>query len=335
MNNDSTPTPLSIPTASLLTISTPIPASIPRPIYGVPQYNYHGLPFSLLPPDIQSFLSSHGLDNVAAYDPVAVTCVRLWLTDQLMDTVNGVCQAIVHVNMRYNLLRTVYPVSHLFLTALVDVFRGELLPKLEQHMTDHLAHADALVWVDVAAREGGPEALTVGEALHYRSLQIQPAIDLVATYIVELYEWSAAMWMQGWRSDGFTTYLQAQPPVSEEEVTEQETAQPALGTLSPSIASPQPSVSEEEAAPPATFRLDTPPPSITSSPAHSPPVRPSTPSSEPRTPDSSPRSARRVAVSPPASPVRAARGVAQSASWIKKSAYPQLGMGCALPHRAR
>ncbi|KAJ7162479.1 hypothetical protein C8R46DRAFT_1222590 [Mycena filopes] len=41
-----------------------------------------------------------------------------------------------------------------------------------------------------------------GQALHYRFLQTQPALEMVATHLVELYEWSAQRWMMGWR----TTY---------------------------------------------------------------------------------------------------------------------------------
>ncbi|KAF8169678.1 hypothetical protein K438DRAFT_1983066 [Mycena galopus ATCC 62051] len=328
MDNLSIPPPLSFPSPPLMTISAPIPTTIPRPVYGVPQYMYHGLSFDLLPPHIQCFLSSHGLDNTADFDTASVSGVRLALTDSLMDAVDGICQAIVHVNVRYNLLHTIYPADHLFLCTLVHVLRRELLPMLERYMAEHLAYADALVWADVAARENGPDALSADEALHYRSLQTQPAVDLVATRLVDLYEWAAAMWMMGWRSDGCTTYLQGQgqppcPPLVSE-------------------------VTKEETAP---CRIETPPPTFTFGTVHSPPVRPSTPSrdptSQPITPDSSPRSARRIAASPPASPgpVRTPRGLSASriqrpkstANAPVKAKYPPLGMGrtLSLPQRSR
>ncbi|KAJ7354246.1 hypothetical protein DFH08DRAFT_854477 [Mycena albidolilacea] len=319
MDNISLPPPsLFLPPTSLITIVAPIPATIPRPIYGVPPYTYHGLPFDHLPPDIQSFLSSHGLDNAAHYDAAAVASVRLWLTDKLMETVGPVCEAIVLANVRYNLLSTMYPAGHPFLCALVCMLRSELLPTLEAHMGEHLVLADALVWADVIAREDS-EAHSLDEALQYRWLQTQPAIDLVATRLVDLYEWSARMWMLGWRSDGSTTYLQVLPvpspspsPVNFGEVTEAETA---------------------------LLRVDTPPPS---SPPTSPPppvlspppvlVRPSTPAapeSGSPTPESSPktpRSARRVAVSPPTSPPRSASrmspGITQAASRLQRTQSP-------------
>ncbi|KAJ7914337.1 hypothetical protein B0H13DRAFT_2002835, partial [Mycena leptocephala] len=302
---------------SLITIVAPIPPTIPRPIYWGPQYVYHGLPFDLLPPNIQSFLTSHGLDNVAHYDPVAVDTVRSWLTEKLLDTVSGVSHAIVLANVRYNLLRTMYPASDPSLCLLVRTLRREFLPLLEQHMAEHLTFADALVWADVAAREGGPNALTVEEALHYRWLQTQPAIDLVATRLVELYEWSAAMWMLGWRSDGITTYqLQSQtapeagsPPYASPVLVDAETAAESVMVPSP--------------APPASPRPDTPrctiPPTL--SPVHMPPVRPSTPPRNPQSASnaSSPQTPRstRSPCSPPATPGRSARtspaaGITQS-----------------------
>ncbi|KAJ6484037.1 hypothetical protein C8R45DRAFT_1099202 [Mycena sanguinolenta] len=311
MDNDSissTYVPPPCSTEALITISTPIPASIPRPFYGVPQYNYHGLPFALLPPDIQSFLSSYGLDDPAVYDAAAVESVRLWLTDNFMQTADRVCQAIAHNNVRYNLLLTMYPPENPSLSALVVHFRRELLPELEKELARYLAKADALVWADVAARVGGPEAASVDDALRYRALQIQPVVDLVTDRMVDLYAWSAEMWMRGWRSDGSTTY-QVQPSVAAKE---------------------EPAEKEEEAAPLVLCRVDTPPPTIASPTAHSSPTQPSTPPHEPFTPEagSSPRSPRRVA-SPPSSPSRA-RGVARS-----QTKHPKLGVKCSLPQRAR
>ncbi|KAJ7234107.1 hypothetical protein C8J57DRAFT_1249484 [Mycena rebaudengoi] len=141
-----------------ITIVAPIPTTIPRPIYGVSKYDYHRLQFDLLPPKIQSFLSSHGLTDRALYEPAAVASVRLWLTDKLLDTVSRICEAIVLVNIRYSLLRTMYLAEYVFLTLLTHLLHRELLPELERHMGEHLVYADALVWADVAACEGSPEA---------------------------------------------------------------------------------------------------------------------------------------------------------------------------------
>ncbi|KAF7351990.1 hypothetical protein MVEN_01161200 [Mycena venus] len=276
MDNVSIPPPSCFPIGySFITVVAPIPTTIPRPIYGVPQYDYHGLPFGLLPPKIQSFLTSHGLEDRAHYDPAAVASVRLWLSDKLLDTVSRICEAIVLVNIRYNLFRTMYPPEHAFLTALTRLLHRELLPELERHMGEHVAYADALVWADVSAREGSPEALSVEEALQYRWLQTQPTVDLVATRIVELYEWAAAMWMMGWRSDGYTTYLQLLPPPSSSPpVSGEQTHEPSEPPLVP---------------PPA----DTPSPSLSSSSTFtplsesSPPMRPSTPPRQSSTPSSS------------------------------------------------
>jgi hypothetical protein len=281
----------------------------------VPPYTYHGLPFDHLSPDIQSFLSSHGLDNAAHYDAAAVASVRLWLTDKLIETMGPVCEAIVLANVRYNLLSTMYPAGHPFLCALVCMLRSELLPTLEAHMGEHLVLADALVWADVIAREDS-EAHSLDEALQYRWLQTQPAIDLVATRLVDLYEWSARMWMLGWRSDGYTTYLQVlpvpSPPPSPVGFTEAETAPLRVDTPAP----PSPPTS--------------PPPPVLSPPPV--PVRPSTPAapeSGSPTPDSSPktpRSARRVAVSPPTSPPRSVSrmspGITQATSRLQRTQSP-------------
>ncbi|KAJ7800206.1 hypothetical protein B0H14DRAFT_3786306 [Mycena olivaceomarginata] len=210
MDNISLPPPsLSLPPTSLITIVAPIPPTIPRPIYGVPLY----LPRAAFRPPSAGYPVVplvHGLDNAAHYDAAAVASVRLWLTDKLMETVGPVCEAIVLANVRYNLLSTMYPRGPPVLCALVCMLRSELLPTLEAHMGEHLVLADALVWADVIAREDS-EAHSLDEALQYRWLQTQPAIDLVATRLVDLYEWSARMWMLGWRSDGHTTYLQVFP----------------------------------------------------------------------------------------------------------------------------
>ncbi|KAJ7764425.1 hypothetical protein B0H16DRAFT_1718348 [Mycena metata] len=298
----STPPPSYSPPAShsLVTIVAPIPPTIPRPLYLAPAYTYHGLPFGLLPLDIQSFLTSHGLGDADnnTYSTESVASLRLWLTDQLVNNVRSVCEAIAHATVRYNLLRTMYPASDPALCLLVHLVHQTFLPMLDGHMATHLALADALVWADVAAREGGPDALTTEEALHYRWLQTQPSIELVATHLVELYEWSATMWMMGWRSDGSTTYLQAQiqpAPVVDD------TASPELEGLEG-----EPSVFELELAPaPAEAELprpDTPEFTTAPLPVEAPPSRPTTPQSSispPQTPLQSPRSLRRVG-SPPA-----------------------------------
>ncbi|KAF7376945.1 hypothetical protein MSAN_00112300 [Mycena sanguinolenta] len=327
MDNDSTASgstsvPLSCSTGSLITISNPIPATIPRPFYFVPQYNYHGLPFALLPPDIQSFLTSYGLDNPAVYDTAAVASVREWLTDNFMQKADRQCELIAYNNVKYNILRTVHPPEYPLLTELVTEFWNEVLPQLREHLAAYLVKADALVWADVAAREGGPDALSVEDVLRYRSLQIQPVVDLITDRMVDLYAWSAEMWMRGWRSDGYTTY-QIQPPVADEEV-------PFVGEKEEAEVE-----EKEEAAPSVPCRVDTPSPTIGSPTAHSSPVEPRTPPCEAFTPESSgssPRSPRRVASPPsPSSPTRA-RGSSRM-QWLATAPtkHPKLGVKCSSP----
>ncbi|KAJ7183876.1 hypothetical protein C8R46DRAFT_1210015 [Mycena filopes] len=308
---------------SLVTIVAPIPTTIPRPVYVAPAYEYHGRTFDLLPPDVQDFLTSHGLGTADTYSTEAVALVRTWLTDQLMADVRTICEAIVHGNVRYNLLRTMYPASDPSLCALITLVRSKFLPALERQLAAHLTLADGLVWADVSAREGSPEAVTTEQALHYRWLQTQPPIELVATHLVELYEWSATMWMMGWRSDGSTTYLQA-PTTPDADISADvpmlELDAPLAFESAPESNSEEEAVVQENApspiAPadvlfPAPVDVPTRPSTPQSSP---PPMRVSTPQtpqsparvslSTPQTPQS-PRSVRRLAMaSPPTSPPR-------------------------------
>ncbi|KAJ7044237.1 hypothetical protein C8F04DRAFT_1070005 [Mycena alexandri] len=289
---------------SLITIVAPIPRTIPRPAYLAPAYNYQGLPFDMLPLGIQSFLASHGLgDTDNDYSTESVASIRLWLTDQLVNNVRSVCEAIAHATVRYNLLRTMYPACDPSLCLLVNLVHHTFLPMLDRHIAEHLALADALVWADVSVREGGPDALTTEQALHYRSLQTQPPIELVATHLVDLYEWSAKMWMMGWRSDGSTTYLQTQPTP---DPVVSDAASPELeeATL---LSEPELDPAPAELLRPGTPGCTIAPADDTSLPVEALPSRPSTPQSPalisaPQTPQS-PRSLRRVG-SPPTTPAR-------------------------------
>ncbi|KAJ7162505.1 hypothetical protein C8R46DRAFT_1194124 [Mycena filopes] len=197
------PPSYSSPTSqSLVMTVAPIPLTIPRPFYWTPLYNYHGLTFDMLPPTVQSFLASRGIATREQYSADSVAFLRASLTDQLARDVRGVSEAIAHTTVRYNFMRTVSPACDPALGELVAFVRRTLLPTLERQLADHLAFADGLVWADVAARGD----LSTEQALHYRFQQTQPALEMVATHLVELYEWSAQRWMMGWR----TTYLEAQ-----------------------------------------------------------------------------------------------------------------------------
>ncbi|KAJ6449719.1 hypothetical protein C8R47DRAFT_1262660, partial [Mycena vitilis] len=171
-DNSSSPPPSYSPAAEepcspLVTIVASIPPTIARTMFVPRPCEFHGLPFDMLPPEVQSFLSSHGLDNAAQYDSSAVAAIRLWLTDRLVDTANPMCEEL---RMARGVLR-------------------------------YLANADALVWADVAARE----AVSLEDACWYRWLQTQPAIEIVDRRLADLYEWVAAMWMKGRRLNGRTT----------------------------------------------------------------------------------------------------------------------------------
>ncbi|KAJ7140606.1 hypothetical protein C8R44DRAFT_726347 [Mycena epipterygia] len=179
-----------------------IPATIPRPGYWVPTYDYNGLPFCDLPIDVQYFLTSHGLGNLTEYTAELVAPVRSFLADELQRTAEDVCINIAYCTIAYNILRAFYPPADPRLARLVAEVHTVLLPALAARVAAYLRFADALVWLDIAARAGGPDALTTENALRYRWLQTQPAIEQVNDRLVMLYAWTVSMWRLGWRTDG-------------------------------------------------------------------------------------------------------------------------------------
>ncbi|KAJ7657280.1 hypothetical protein DFH06DRAFT_1197855 [Mycena polygramma] len=366
MDNSSSPPPSYSPAAEepcspLVTIVASIPPTIARPMFAARPYEFHGLLFNMLPPDVQSFLSSHGLDNAAQYDPAAVATVRLWLTDQLLDTVNPVCEAIVYINVRYNLLLTQHSPCHPELLELVRIVSHELLPQLEQHMLRYLANADALVWADVAARE----CVSLEDACWYRWLQTQPAIELVDMRLADLYEWVAGMWMKGWRSNGYTTYVVPESVSPDlESVSAAAVETPAATTPAPSLpgspvppyatsvapasaapasaapasAAPASAAAETPVAPPALPLPDSPVPPYASPPRAAatytltPPERTNTPPSR----GSSPQTLRNIifrvaSASPPTTPSR----TASVSPPVAKYEFASTSLGRAFPLRTR
>ncbi|KAJ6573148.1 hypothetical protein DFH09DRAFT_1459598 [Mycena vulgaris] len=298
------PPPMFPPAAS-------IPPTIARPVYTPPMYDYHGLPFSMLPPDVQSFLASHGLDNLAQYTAEHVAAVRHTLADALVLTTADLCTAIAYTNIRYNIHLYVdgLPPTHPAPRALVAQLHLSLLPQLAARLTAHLRLADALVWADVTARAGGPHALDTPAALCYRALQTQPPIELVNDELVRRYTSAVGLQTLGWRTaaQGGMLYRQGFHAETDEEAD----AEPAPAYVeSPLDQRVKEALTPEPAPAPAEAPL---PPS----PAP-PPRRPDTPiprsasaapPESPRAPPPRPRTPARAAHSPSQSPRRRTRTV--------------------------
>ncbi|KAJ7161919.1 hypothetical protein C8R43DRAFT_1174670 [Mycena crocata] len=177
-------------------IPATIPATIPLPSWRPPVYDFHGLPLSLLPQEIRSFLRDMGLDKLDKYSPSRVLKVRQKLQNDLVHRVEDVCVRIAYINLIY-LDRLCAADSYGTSSAIEDV--RLFLAELHARLMAYVGHADALVWVEITAREGSSRPFNTAEALQFRARQVQPTIDLIMAKIVLHYDAAAYTWMNSWR----------------------------------------------------------------------------------------------------------------------------------------
>ncbi|KAJ7457710.1 hypothetical protein FB451DRAFT_1274070 [Mycena latifolia] len=261
------PAPMSQAPSPVAVVPWPaVPLELLRPVYVPPMYTYHGLPFSLLPKEARDFLTSNDLDDLANYSAEEVTKVRRSSADDLVDSVMGKCSEIAYITVVYHRLRPFRAPDDPFIAHLVARLYVVLLPELAAQMAEHLRLADALVWVDVTARAGGPDALSTDQAVYYRWLQTDVVIGQVTQLMVDLHKWTALMWGFGWRTDASGELYCIAPaavpvPAPVPAVTDAETD-----------ADTDTDVSDSDASPEAPLQPEMQRPSTPAPPAQSPPL---------------------------------------------------------------
>ncbi|KAJ7090751.1 hypothetical protein B0H15DRAFT_244383 [Mycena belliarum] len=178
-----------------------IPRVLPRPYYDPPLYDLHGLTFSMLPEASQQLLAQHGLDDLRAYDAQRVQRVRKAITDAFMESVRDICSKIASKTSHYHIYLVTHAPDHPIPARLVADVTKDLIPQLVAKLYAFLCLADALVWLDVRARAGGPDALDLAGVLRYRREQNRGPIERVLTEICCTYAHSVRMYTLGWRTD--------------------------------------------------------------------------------------------------------------------------------------
>ncbi|KAK7001558.1 hypothetical protein R3P38DRAFT_3612443 [Favolaschia claudopus] len=182
---------------------------------------FHRIPLQLHYPNedqplkiIMSFLTSYGLNDPAHYTSVDVAAVLRTYTDRFIELTRPTCKQIVTIQFSWNVLSIVWPphmeqyispliaMYHPTMTNLIRLQRDTMIPALLVQVREYLMYADALVWADIALREGTPDVMTIEQVLDYRHRQIQPVMDRIVNFITELYAWVVKMWAERWRTEG-------------------------------------------------------------------------------------------------------------------------------------
>ncbi|KAK7002198.1 hypothetical protein R3P38DRAFT_2729518, partial [Favolaschia claudopus] len=229
-----------------------IPAVMPTPYLFPGSYLYLGRSFTQLPSEIQSFVTSCGLNDPRQYTSADVAAVCRTYTEQFIELTQPTCERIVQIQMYWNLLSNVClpQMQHCIMTYhpimawLIRLQRDEAIPALLEQVKEYLLYADALVWADIALRERTPDAASFHEISHHRHLQIQPVMNRIVNFITELYAWVAKMWEDGWSVDGNATYLRVEPSPRLQKVLEHDmpvvfppvltlVSGPRIGAMSP------------------------------------------------------------------------------------------------------
>jgi len=168
-------------------------SSMPYPTYDPPPYTYGNSSFEHLPFPAQKFLTERGLAPSWEYNAEIVEDHRAERTDRLFRSLEGVHIALVQ--------------QHQMLVALSKQTNGELSEELEQreaeiehivgnvlmperrsHLDVFMAEFDALIWLDVVAREGTPNAPSPPVQEEYRHLKCTPVLKYAADALVALDE---------------------------------------------------------------------------------------------------------------------------------------------------
>lgn len=169
---------------------------MPSPFYEPPPYTYCNFAFEHLPFQAQKFLTERGLAPSWEYDADVVEATRTERAHKLFRTLEGVHIALVERRREVIVLHeqeghTEGEPSEELKERLAEIAHevgNVLLPEWRSHMDDFMREFDALIWVDVVAREDTPDACSLLEQQKYRNLKCDPIIRHAINAVVVLDE---------------------------------------------------------------------------------------------------------------------------------------------------
>jgi len=168
---------------------------MPSPFYDPPPYTYSTFAFEQLPFLAQKFLLERGLAPSWEYNTDVVENTRIEHAHKLFRTLEGVHIALVErrrelVALHEQEEHTEEPSEEVEerLAEIAHEVGNVLLPEWRSHLDDFMREFDALIWLDVVAREDTPDAPSLLEQQKYRNLKCDPIIQHAIDAVVALDE---------------------------------------------------------------------------------------------------------------------------------------------------